>query len=88
MNTINCTAATLRAILYYINSGKTPDIAYDRDDLAQPLIEKIKSAVGDSGGSKSSSIIFNEDEKEIQRQFSLVCKNIKDIFSQVEYFSK
>ena len=61
MNKIYCTAATLKAILCYINSGKTPQIAYDRDDLAIPLIEKIASSIGDKAGSENVSVCFSDD---------------------------
>ena len=88
MNMIHCTASTLRAILCYINSGKTPNIAYDNDDLIQPLIDKVKSAVGDLAGSESASIMFSDDEVELRKQFSGVCKNIKGIFSGIEQYSE
>lgn len=83
MNMTNCTAATLRAILCFIDSGKTPKIAYDRDDLAQDLIDKITAAVGDRAGSESVSIMFDKDEDELHRQFVGVTQNIGSIFENI-----
>lgn len=83
MNTINCTAATLRAILCFIDSGKTPKIAYDRDDLAQELIDKIRIAVNDSAGSESVSVMFGENQEELHRQFVGVMQNIGSVFASI-----
>ena len=74
------TASTLRAILCYIDPENTPKIAYDRDDLAEELIAKIKEAVGDRDGSMKVSISFDWSEIELERQFYGVCKNIASIF--------
>lgn len=76
------TAATLRAILCYIDA--TPKIAFDRDDLAIPLIDKIKDAVGNMDGSQDVSISFgygSGDEEELEKQFIGVCDNIANIFN-------
>jgi hypothetical protein len=86
--TIFNTAATLKAILCYINAEKTPKIAYDRDDMALPLIMKIKEALGDSDGSESICISFGYDETELERQFYGVCKNIGEIFTSIAQMGK
>lgn len=82
---VECTAATLRAVLCYINSGQTPDIAYDRDDLAEPLIAKVKEAVGDLAGLHTTIISFGKEEDDLRKQFVGVCKTIKGIFSSVTF---
>lgn len=83
MNRTDCTASTLLAVLCFIDSGVTPRIAYDRDDLADALSEKLRDAVGTRGGSQSASITFGEDEEELRRQFVEVCRNIAGIFDNV-----
>jgi len=83
---LTCTASTLRAILCYLDPTNTPKIAYDKDELALPLIDKIKDALGDKDGSQTVHINFsnfNNEERELERQFSMVSKNISDIFSFV-----
>ena len=75
------TAGTLRAILCYIDANNTPKIAYDKDEYAEPLANKIKKAVGDKDGSQSVFISFSNDEEELERQFRGVCKGIGEIFS-------
>jgi hypothetical protein len=82
---IYTTAATLKAVLCYIDPEQTPKIAYDRDDMAEPLIKKVKKALGDRDGSQDVGISFNdsEEEKELKRQFQGVCKLISEIFHDV-----
>jgi hypothetical protein len=80
------TASTLKAILCYIDAEKTPKIAYDRDDMAIPLADKIKQALGDRDGSQEVCISFGYDEAELERQFGGVCKNIKTIFESISEF--
>ena len=87
-NTTYMTAATLRAILCYIDPENTPKIAYDRDDLAEELIAKVKEAVRDRDGSEDVSITFDWSETELQRQFFGVCKNISFIFTGLSRMSK
>lgn len=81
-------ASTLKAILCYIDPTATPKIAYDRDDLAEPLIAKVKNALGDRDGSQEVHISFNDDEAELQRQFSGVCENIGHIFTSLSEMTK
>jgi hypothetical protein len=78
--TTHLTAATLRAILCYIDPQNTPKVAYDKDDMAEPLIKKVKEAVGDKDGSESVSISFAYGETELERQFYGVCSEIAEIF--------
>ena len=82
------TAGTLRAILCYIDPKNTPKIAYDKDMYAQPLIDKIKEAVGDDDGSQPTYLSFNDSEKELERQFYGVCKNIQGIFEGITFCGK
>jgi hypothetical protein len=83
MRTTQMTAATLRAILCYIDSGVTPPIAYDKDEYAKPLADKIRAAVGDRGGSQSASVMFDDSESELRRQFVGVCENISNTFGSI-----
>jgi hypothetical protein len=62
---LNTTAGTLKAILCFIDPEKTPKIAYDKDEYAIPLIEKIKSVIGDKDGSQYTFISFDDDETEL-----------------------
>jgi hypothetical protein len=80
------TAATLKAILCYIDAEQTPKIAYDNDEYAKPLADKIKRALGDRDGSQDVCISFGYDEAELERQFAGVCKNIKTIFESISHF--
>ena len=78
------TAATLRAILCYIDPEHTPKIAYDNSEYAPALIEKIKRAVGDKDGSEDVTISFSYSEKELERQFYGVCSRIDEIFGFIK----
>lgn len=80
---IYTTAASLRALLCYINSGETPDIAYDKDEYARPLIQKVKESLGDRLGSQPASIVFYKGEEELLRQFEGCCYNISGIFKSL-----
>ena len=71
-------------MLCYISSGVTPDIAYDRDDLAKPLGDKLRSALGDRGGSQLVTLIFQEDEKDLRRQFEGCASHIAGIFESIQ----
>ena len=75
-------------MLCFIDSDTTPKIAFDRDDLAEPLIAKVKQAVGDHEGSESVFISFGPDEKELGRQFHGVCTRITQAFEAVVYCTK
>jgi hypothetical protein len=81
MNQLNVTAATLRAMLCYVRSGKTPTIAYDNDAFAELLANKLEEAVGDRAGSEPVSIFFSSDERELFRQFQGCASGISGIFS-------
>jgi hypothetical protein len=85
MNMLNCTAAALRAMLCFCDPNNTPKIAFDKDEFAQPLIDKIKEAVGDRDGSQPVYLTFNEDEKELLRQFNGVASILKQVFDSLEY---
>jgi len=55
---LNCTAASLRAVLCYVDSGVTTTIAYDDDSLAEPLARKLEDTLGKKGGSQSVTLVF------------------------------
>ena len=78
-----CTAATLRAVLQYIDPEEGPKIAYDNDSLAEPLIEKVNQAVGKSHGSQRVSISFSDEEAPLERQFAGVLKQIQQAFTSL-----
>lgn len=82
------TASTLRAVLAYCDPNNTPKIAYDRDDLAIPLIEKIKSHLGERDGSQTVYISFGKEEAELERQFHHICDNISSIFELMAQCTK
>lgn len=85
---ITTTASTLKAILCYIDAEKTPKIAFDKDELAVPLANKIKDALGDKDGSESVSISFGEGDAELTRQFAGVCGYITEIFDLLRTIDK
>lgn len=86
MRMINCTAATLRAVLCYTDSGITPTVAFDKDELAYPLAKKLRDTLGNKGGSQMVAIIFNgsAEEMALLRQFEGVIKEINSIFVQLK----
>ena len=84
MGFIFTTAAALRAILCFIDPNNTPKIAYDKDEYAEPLIEKLKNTIGDSDGSQPVTLSFGRDEEELERQFNGVCGNIRGIIETLE----
>lgn len=85
MGTTHLTAASLRAILCFIDPVNTPKIAFDKDEFATPLIKKVKEAVGDRDGSQSVSITFDDNEAELKRQFNGVCGIINQCFYTLHY---
>lgn len=80
--TTSTSAASLKAILCFIDPTNTPKIA------AIPLIEKIKKAVGDRDGSQSVSISFGEDEEVLANEFHAVCEKINSVFNSLEYCTR
>jgi hypothetical protein len=85
---IYITASVAKTILIFIDPKNTPKIAYDDDSLLEPLIEKVKGALGEKDGSQQVIVNFNEKEKEIERQFAGVCKNIFEVFKAVHHCTK
>lgn len=81
MTTINMTAGTLRAILCFIAPEGKPKIAYDNDQFAVALHQKVTIAVGEELGSTRVSLSFDmPKEKELYRQFKGVALEISKIF--------
>ena len=72
-------------ILAFIDPENTPKIAFDDDAYTEPLIAKIKDAVGDRDGSQTVYVSFSRDEAELKRQFNGVCGNIKGVFDSIEF---
>jgi len=83
IGSLSVTAATLKTVLYFTNPENTPKIAYDKDEYTQPLIDKIKLALGNRDGTEVVSIHFSHNDKELSRQFFGVVGNIKELFSFV-----
>jgi len=79
------TAGALLAVLAFTDPTNTPKIAYNRDDLAQPLIDKLRNAIGDKDGSQQVCLSFgnSDEEKELEHQFSQICRNIGEIFLEI-----
>lgn len=71
-------------MLCYIASGVTPDIAYDRDEYAKPLAEKLRTALGERGGSQPVEIHFGEEEAELRRQFEGCAYHIAEIWEEMK----
>lgn len=96
--TINLTAATLRAMLCYIAPEGKPKIAYNDDALAEPLFNKINSAVGTSSGSDKCSVTFNfsvsgefdknREERLVYHQFRGIVQEIYSIFNTINNFNQ
>jgi len=79
----NTTAGVIRAILAIIDPEQTPKIAWKRDELALPLINKLKESVGDRDGSLRASIWWNDEDAEIQKELAGICGNMSEIFSSL-----
>lgn len=81
------TAASLRAILCFIDPKTTPPIACYNDKLAGALADKIKEAlnncIGPCDGSQSVTITFYVNEGELHKEFTGVCGLMKDIFTKL-----
>lgn len=69
-----CTAAMIRALLCFLDSGVTRRIAYDDDSLADSLVLALRTAVGESGGTQYIKFTL---EPQIDRQF-LGCINLME----------
>lgn len=85
---INCTAATLLAVLCFINPNNTPKIAFDDDSLTEPLIQRVKDAVGEYDGTQKVSIIFQADEDRLLQQFRGVLGVMTSVFTSILNVSK
>lgn len=85
---ISLTASTLRAMLQYIDPEGGPKIAADNDSLAEPLVEKIREAVGERHGSARVIVTFGDDEVALQAQFTKVAENISGLFGDVASISR
>ena len=83
IGTLCITAGTIRAILAFINPNNTPKIAYDNNEYAEPLINKLIDCIGDKDGSQEVYLSFNAEEQELSRQFFGVCNNISIIFTNI-----
>jgi hypothetical protein len=77
------TASVLKAMLCFIDPTTTPKIAFDREDMVEPLIAKVKECLGDRDGSQEVIVTFRDGDEEVKRQFVGVCDNIGAIFSTI-----
>ena len=82
---VHCRAGALRAVLCFIDPEHTPKIAWDKDEFVEPLIAKVKEAVGERDGSEQVSISFNDSEQELARQFAGVCNAISDVMGSIVF---
>ncbi len=83
---LTLTAATLRAMLCYIDPNNTRKIAYDTDDkkIIEALINRVKHSVGDRDGIELVNISFHPiAEAELIRQFVGVTHNIFSVFQEI-----
>ena len=83
MREIHCTAASLNAMIQYTSAGSIPPIAFDRDDLAEPLAQKLREAVKGKERSDNVALSFSDDEKDLQRQFEGCAYHIADIWAKL-----
>lgn len=83
MRIIHCTAASLNAMIQYTSAGSIAPIAFDRDDLAEPLAQKLRDAVEGKERSDNVTLSFSDDEKELQRQFEGCADGMADIWSRL-----
>jgi len=82
---INTTASCIKAILAFTDPEKTPKIAYEKDELAIPLINKLKESIGDKDGSLRVSVNFSNEEQDLREEMMGICGNISDIFSGLHH---
>ncbi len=80
MRTITCTAASLNAMICFTSAGTAPPIAFNRDDLAEPLAAKLRAATEGKERSDHVKIHFAAEEKELQEQFEKCAEAIASIF--------
>lgn len=93
MNTLYCSAASLRAMLCFIDPNNTPKIGFDTDDLKviESLIERLRDSVKDKDGSETVILKFDIDkefDRELLRQFNGVCGLMSDIFNKMKFTSR
>lgn len=70
-------------MLAYIDPEGGPQIAYDDDSLAAPLVAKVKEAVGEYQGSQGVFIAFNNHERALYKQFQGIAQHISGIFAAI-----
>jgi hypothetical protein len=63
-----------------------PRIAYDRDDLANDLVETVRSARGDQVGITPTPVVV--EDYDLKGQFDEVIKSIREIFEQLAFIAK
>jgi len=85
---LHTTASSIKAILCYIDAEKTPKIAFDKNEYAIPLANKLKEALGESDGSQPVMICFRDGEEELVRQFNGVCGNIQSAFDSLVFCTR
>lgn len=58
----------------FYRSNKYKKTAFDNDDLAEPLIQKLEDTVGEKDGTQFV------DEDNLLKPFNGICKNIKNFY--------
>lgn len=86
---LTTTASALLAVLCFINPETTIKIVGDNHKLAEPLVNKIKEAVGDKDGSQGVSLHWDgsEEDNELRNQFQIVTGNMKEVFETIQILS-
>ena len=80
---VECTAASLRSVLQFIDPEGGPQIAYEDNSLAGPLVEKVRNAVGDQHGGQRVQLVFVSGERRLSEEFNGVTRNISTLFSNL-----
>jgi len=73
---INCTAASLRAMLVFVDGEDHPM------DASSELIELMRKAIGDKHGSASVQIIF--ENRGVSEEFSQLSQQVRGSIGQVQ----
>ena len=83
MRLIFCTAASMRAMLDFIDPETGGKVACKDDDLTEALIKKIRDTLDKAHGGHIGSINFKPGEDDLQERFEDIAKNISDTFLQL-----
>lgn len=85
------TARALQVILNcYIDCPSSPKVAFDNDELAIPLIARLRSDLGKNFGDTPRVIRFEENEQDhqLRSQFVGIVGNVVDIFQSHKHVTQ